>query len=327
MQTIVKYISFYLALLVGLYAKAGEPIHRYTAEFPIVSMERLSSAERDVVKVTATQWLVAGGHGVAQWSQGVPGTINKFELPDIRASFAIPRTNGQWIIGGNYNDELGYLAIHQPGDPRPLWQCNEVDHPITALAVHGDFCLIGDIQGQLTCIDLSTHQKLWTSAAHNKMLTSICVLPLNGQVASGDWLGKIILSELLSGEQVTSFSQHRGPIAGLSSIETNTATGSQLVSCSYDGTVRLWYPRQNRLVRFIQLESRIVCHETESLEAVWIGLADGRVCKGDLLHAKLRWECPSELNYVQAIRKSEETLYLSDGMRNLIGLSLSPNCE
>ena len=212
----------------------------------------------------SNDFLLAGGHAIRKWSPGASQAKAILSAPEIRISAARLATgpagdasdsgvSERLFVAGAIDGEDGYLACHQLPQPSPLWSHADMEFAISAMLIVGQRVVVGDDRGNIHAFDSRTGTPLWKNPHHARMVTAVTDMDTE-TVVTGDWSGKIVVCDAKTGKEVTDFQQHRDRIVALESFSPDSGGPTRLFSASRDGTVRLWYPEQKRLVRFIQLE-------------------------------------------------------------------------
>ncbi len=206
------------------------------------------------------------------------------------------------------------------------WSVTDFPAPITTLHASDDVLVVGDRHGTLRSLQQVSGELLWKVKAHSKLVSCVASISLpDGTVwlASGDWGGKIVISDAHDGSIVESYDLHRDAITDLVPTAGHPV---RLVSSSRDATVRLWYVEQHRLVRFYRHSSPLL-----SL-ARW----DGDVVLSATRDANLLWidtsaaeradqvECP--IDYIHALASSPRHIAISNG-RDKIFVAARPDFE
>lgn len=297
-----------------------------------------------------------GGHSLGQWDTDTGSCIRVWSDAQRTVAGGVSLGSSQFIVYGAQDHELGWVALLGFGaleaasnEVQELWHVAH-DVPFTARAtllntsaLSGENILLGDESGRLHLLSLETRKMVWTSAPHTKLVTATCLLSPT-LAASADWAGNIELFDPTTGHSLDSFKQHRDAVTQLLPLsnpaQSNPAQSnptqpnltpakqaanpvSRLVSCSRDGTVRLWYPEQRRMVRFIQLQRPVVAiaslaeNQPESQNQLLIATDDAQVHRVDLSQAKLLSSTPSGLDSVTAIVPTNQNAWLLlDGRGN-----------
>lgn len=123
---------------------------------------------------------------------------------------------------------------------------NEHKGPITCLEFApnkgGKVLVSASLDGTVRCFDLNRYRNFKTfsgpSQERSPQFISLAIDPLSGDfVAAGAQnLFDIYMWSQQTGRLVEVLSGHQAPVSGIKF----TATGSDLISCSWDGTVRIW---------------------------------------------------------------------------------------
>ena len=188
----------------------------------------------------------------------------------------------QYAIFGSWEHESGWVGLFNIDAHQFTWK-SEFSEPITAGCLLDGQLVIGDEAGGVRQLQLNSGEAGWYAELHSSQVTAICRVAAD-IIASADWSGGIKLVDSSTGRELQHFSQHRDRITGLLVLPgTKDSAQPQMVSASRDGTVRLWYPRQRRMVRFAQLEQPVVqLVAIDDQQRVLVATEDGQLHVVDL---------------------------------------------
>lgn len=268
--------------------------------------------------------LAIGGHNVAVLSVAVLSTeqlqvrldwhFNDVRISDAAVLPAVPglvADEGLLLVSGTMNGNEGYLGLFRIADRSAVWENKALPAPITVICTSGSKCIAGNDAGLVTQYDLRTGQAGWSNQLHSKLVTAMVRIS-DTQLASADWVGKIVLLDAATGREITNFQQHRDRITAL--IADPASSPTKLYSSSLDGTVRLWYPAQRRLVRFALLNKAVVAIASMGNNRILATTSDARIHVVDLNAAKVLHEEQSLHEYIQAMWPiSDQAAIASDG--------------
>jgi len=254
---------------------------------------QIADAKITAVAISTTTLCVAGS---AQVEYGFCATYNLAKL--IKAVRSPEYVQAK--------DAIGVLSRCEQ------FRIDSLDQRLSAVAVassdEGERIIAGDERGKLTCFD-TLGKQVWETSPHNKGVLSLMALS-DGTVASGDWTGKITISELAEGQEYESFKQHRGRITQLQALKSDG--GPRLYSASTDGTLRLWYPHQSRLVRFARLPQSVLGFAAVSEDRVIALTKGGQIQRLDMLTTKVMRAIDSEIEFAANIAASRNWTVVTD---------------
>lgn len=274
--------------------------------FPVTTIEQDRDRQTDPHKRCI--WLAGGNCAQVVEIGAHAERQRRWEFPGIRVNGISPK-NERLFVAGVENFEYGYLACFSTGDRQLDWTRQDLPDPLTGLCVTEDVVIVGSDRGTLYASDIDSGLPIWQADLHSKMVTALVALG-GGLCASGDWTGKIVIFDANTGAVTTEFQQHRDRIIELLVDQD----GGRLFSGSHDGTVRMWYPTQGRLVRFVQLQHPVTALSSAANEQVVVATQDGQVHLLDLGEARVLNSGLSGLGYVHALRHVEGMQFLlSDG--------------
>jgi WD40 repeat protein len=325
----VRCIASFYAWLIVFFSCAGTGWGQLSIEagFPVTELVAGKRPTPQTESVGESLFLV-GGHDILQVRlSDLQSTGLHLHLPETRVAACEQFPSGELVVAGVSQLEFGYLAKFSDGVQPPDWYHDDLDAPLTTLAIDQGLCLTGDEKGRVVAFSQDNGQIQWSSSFHTKMVTSLVVLgELNGvrSAASADWLGKIVIFNVATGEEQTNFQQHRDRVLSLQSALNSTPP--RLASTGRDGTVRLWYPAQRRLVRFVQLGQ-------PATAMVWLGEStrlavatrDAKVHVVDSATAEVLSSQPSGLEYIHTMFfAGGSRLIISDGRSRLLAIEIDP---
>ncbi|GAB5405094.1 MAG: hypothetical protein Aurels2KO_33250 [Aureliella sp.] len=209
---------------------------------------------------------------------------------------------------------------NSPQDLQSLsaWCLTDLPSPVTCLNVAVDTVVIGDRQGELRSLDASTGESNWICSAHSKLITCVTSLTTSKGtrwIASGDWGGKIVVSEAGSGKQIESYALHRGALTDLLAFHGQP---TRLVSTSRDGTVRLWYIEQHRLVRFHRQPAPVLSASRWQDDTVLTSTRHSELMWIDLSSAECTQTAQSPIDYIHAQATSPNYIAISNGRNRVL---------
>lgn len=227
------------------------------------------------------------------------------------------------LIAGTQDHELGWLGRYDFSVGAFAWRHSDLNRPITSLAMFGERVIVGNDAGELAAFEATSGQVLWEQAPHAKLVTAV-VRMTDTLGASGDWTGKIVLWDPATGNSLGDFQQHRDRIVSLTLLNPAASPGITtqgqssevvdtpwMVSASRDGTVRLWYPKQRRLVRFVQLDQPLTALAALSATQVVVATNDARLHHIDLEQAKVLATYDCQIDFVTQLVALEPTRVLA----------------
>lgn len=278
-----------------------------------------------------------GGHSIRSVDVSNFETTLLGNFPDSTIACCVNLLDGTLLIAGTLDLEYGFVGRWKIENQSWVWRQDKFENPITAAGCNQRHCVVGDDLGVITRLQLLDGKLDWTKSIHSKAVTSI-VLVGEENIASGDWSGKIVLSASSDGGEIRQFRQHQDAITSILELRSvggarETSSVRKLVTASRDGTVRLWYPEQGRLVRFIQLSSPAVAMAVLADELVIVATSDGRLHQCDLGSAKVLSsrvakenfsanEQPQHLRHISSIRVlTNGLLLIGDNIGNIATLS------
>lgn len=297
---------FCVAWLGGMLTSPTLAQSKINLSFPVTTIE--PARDRQVEPLKQRVWL-AGGSCAQLVEIGVDSARQQpWEFPGIRVN-GISSRSEQLFVAGVENFEYGYLACFSTGDRQLDWTRQDLPDPLTCLCVAEDVVIVGSDRGTVYASDIESGLPLWQVDLHSKMVTALVAVG-DGLCASGDWTGKIVIFDADTGAVTAEFQQHRDRIIELLVDQR----GGRLYSGSHDGTVRMWYPIQGRLVRFVQLQHPVTAVSSLATDQVVVATHDGQVHLVDLSEARVLNSVPSGLGYVHALHHVDgKQILLSDG--------------
>ena len=312
----MRIAPFVICLLVlTASSRGGEPI---PIDFPITSMAGTSMEERGA---PVNALFVSGGHSLAEFSVDTGRLSRRRDFQDLTLSAiaSVPDSARLLISGADFN-ETGFVGVLRETTGDFLWRDDALPGLAVCQAVAADVCFVGDDHGFVTAWNIATGQRQWSKQLHSKMVT--CLVVINSRLcASADWGGKIIVFHREDGSEFTNFQQHRGRVTalGVPQVAADGPSGPpHLFSAARDGTVRLWYPTQRRLVRFVQLPEPITCMVTLPEDRVIVATKSARLHRVDMQTAKVLDHTQSNLDYIAtAQRLPNQRLLVSNGRSEL----------
>ncbi len=216
------------------------------------------------------------------------------------------------VVVGATEDQEGFVAARTLDAGHELWRVDGLEGVPVCIAVDHELVFVGDDAGTVTAYRAEDGHRVWTRQVHSKLVTSIVAFP-TGMIASADWGGKIVVARREDGGELHDFQQHRDRVSDLGGWYSGSPT--RLYSCGWDGTVRLWYPEQFRMVRFTQLSEPVIGLEVVDRSQVVTSTYDGRLQWIDMNLAKVARSEPSGLSFVHAmLLVDRDRLLLSDGL-------------
>ncbi|RMF39857.1 MAG: hypothetical protein D6753_12830, partial [Planctomycetota bacterium] len=222
------------------------------------------------------------------------------------------------VVVGAVGDQSGFVGCHRIADGEAQWQVRGLEAVPVCVAADGRWIYAGDDAGRVTVYRATDGQQVWSRQVHTKLVTALVVLP-GGVIASADWGGKIVLSRQRDGAELHSFQQHRDRVSDLGAWAQQNPL--RLFSSGWDGTVRLWYPEQFRLVRFVQLNEPAVGMEVIDGRHIVAANPQGDLLWIDMDSAQVTRAEPSGLSYVHAMLVvPSDRLLVSDGLRHVRSL-------
>ncbi len=261
------------------------------------------------------QFLLVGQHKFAELRLGSEGDFKcealPFQIDDAQIACVCKIDVHRIVVAGAFKHEMGFVAIFKT-DGQRLWQ-QTYDAPLVTLICRNNQAFVGDIRGKIVAIQLEQGMTLWERQLHSKMVTAL-VGYRDGTTVSADWTGKIVVWNSVDGTEVTNFQQHRDRVSSLIAIDPDDASQRpSLISASRDGTVRLWYPTQNRLVRFIDLRQPVTALAIVSGLRILAATQSGQVQLLDLSNAKSINTLETQLDHITAIRVLGDDLIAISG--------------
>ncbi len=263
--------------------------------FPANQLFRLESSSNAAV--------MSGGHSLAVCELDPLQLGQQSFFEDLNLAAVEGCVDRRLALAGAREIERGFVGVARiEALPRFQWML-DTQQPITCMCSTPGMIFAGDQLGTIMALDSDDGRLLWTSNLHSKLVTA--VTPISGELcASADWTGKIIVFDARDGTQLTSFQQHRDRVTDLMAISHETLP--RLVSTSRDGTLRLWYPTQGRLVRFLQLEHPITTGCAWTTDRVVVATNDAMLHMVDLERAVELEACSSGLDYVTGLLQMDD---------------------
>lgn len=287
-----------------------------TGKSIVLSLVPTSETRLGFAKVS--KWLAFNAHQVWRvedrdaklvWSAPI-------EIADVKITAAALVDDAFLVVGHNSRD-LGQLRFY--GESNQLLWRQEFENPITCVTALADSFCVGDLSGRIIRVRADDGSLLWQKLTHSKTVTTIA--RFNDDLAvSGDWTGKLSLWTSVDGVEQAEFRQHRDGVTSLlvpvqklagQDLSDNSQPQS-LVSASRDGTVRLWYPLQKRLVRFAQLDAPVTSLCLFEEGKVLAGCNDGSLHVIDCGNAKVTHSLTTGLPYVGQLQKLAGRFWLAD---------------
>ncbi len=226
------------------------------------------------------------------------------------------------VLAGAQKIEYGFVAKLSEDLETMQWVAAELPSRVICVAANQQHVAVGCEDGSISCFDAETGTKIWNQQTHSKMITAACIVSSGSLpdaiLATGDWTGKIVVTELANGREVHSMSQHRDRITALDTWTSPTKNAqTRLYSASRDGTVRLWYPAQRRLVRFVQLPNPITAIKRLEGDQVLAFQNSGQMVQVDLATAEVSPTWPSPLPHVTSTIVVDGTLFCTNGTQQV----------
>lgn len=262
------------------------------------------------------------------------GILSKLTVADVKFSDFYVSGDSLFLCGA-YKVEYGFVVcishstirevLALPTSKRSVrelselatWSKTDFPGPLTCIAASSDTVCMGDEDGVLTALRATDGKPEWTASHHAKMITALAILQMpddSTQVASGDWAGKIVVSDLETGRRRETFPQHRDTITAL---RTNPDAKGRLYSASRDGTLRLWYVHQSRLVRFVRQAHPVVALDDLGDGIVVGATRDSALLLVDTTSAEVVRTVPCSLDYIHAVATSNKRVAISDGRQHV----------
>ncbi|MCA9126660.1 MAG: hypothetical protein KDB22_06235 [Planctomycetales bacterium] len=256
--------------------------------------------------------LLCGGHNVASCDPQSFAIESLVELSDERIAVAAI-IGDKLIVAGTRDHDAGFAAAF-PFNSTTRWWTAKVPAPVTCMQLTNDGILLGDEAGELHWLSPDDGTLLRSNGLHAKMVTALSVID-DRLCASADWGGKIQIFDHRDGNVVVDFQQHRDRVVEL--LVDSSGSPRRLYSAGRDGTVRLWYPEQGRLVRFVQLEHPVTSIASSDDGQLWVATSDAKLHLVDMNSAKLLSTMESTLDYVHCTASFGGRLFLSNGRSTL----------
>lgn len=263
-----------------------------------------------VPKDAASCWLV-GGHTLAQLDLKTHRIVDRYDWP--QRNFSSSAGNyGDLVLGGTSDIEMGCLGVWDSSkQSRFRWIHDDLPFPITCVATVGDRVIAGNDQGEVAAFELESGKEIWKQQMHSKMVTSAVAVP-GVLCVTADWIGKLVVFDSLDGQPQSDFQQHRDRVSNL--VSGLAEPTPQVISGSRDGTVRLWYPTQGRLVRFVQMGEPITALENSGGGSVIAATRDAKLSRIDMQTAQVVSSQASNLEYVSYLLAVDgQTVLALDG--------------
>lgn len=267
---------------------------------------------------------LVGGHTLARLDLGTLAAEPLANLAEQTITGGASRGAAACLLFGSQRHESGWAGKYDAPSRQFAWQ-SELPAPITSGCTQADGLLLGDERGTVRRLESDTGQVLWAAELHVKMVTAVS--DISPQLAaSGDWLGNIQMFDPSSGRLLGSLRQHRDRITGLVSLAAPADSFPRFASGSRDGTVRLWYPQQGRMVRFVQVDAPVttlaaIPPSKDGSISEWMVLAatqQGPLHVIDLSVARVIRTIPSPLEDVVAMLPLADKRWLAlDGRGNV----------
>ncbi len=313
-------LAFVLATTGLIFAQA-EDRRRATLDFPAIGTTASESSRWFYGGHTAERFDLQHPHFVGDEHAGDASKIFGFgspalqrvELPDTVITQLTHPNPTALVIAGTYESAAGMLGSYDVSTRSFAWRHNDLPHPITSMTATDNLVIVGDDAGEVRAFGAANGAPQWVRNSHAKMVTSVVNIS-DVMGASGDWTGKIELWNPKDGAPISSFQQHRDRIVGLVKMigeDSTTSTIASMASASRDGTVRLWYPAQRRLVRFVQLEKPITAITGLSSSRVVVATNDAVLHLIDLTHAKVVSSTQCTIDFVTHIFQVDDSLLMA----------------
>ncbi len=302
-------------------AQSAQSSAPWTVGFPAVRWLAPPAVDQSS---SAGGWLI-GGHSlqhfdIADWQAAQPT-----DWPDQVLHDGLWVDAQRLLVAGACDIEQGCLATCDAATGDLIWRRDDLPHPLTCVAATENLAIAGDDRGRISAFEMASGQPVWSREMHTKLVTAM--VAIDSQICvSSDWGGKIVVFEAASGQELTNFQQHRDRVTDLAvwtDDDANPNTPPRLFSGSRDGTVRLWYPQQRRLVRFVQLDAPVTALLPLSRDRVWVATNDARLHLLDMERARVLASMASGLNYVVELARRDATSLLAlNGTGQLVRLPL-----
>lgn len=298
----------------------GQQVHWKTAE--------VGAAVREL-QFCHSGLLAVSDQAVLKLDSDNARVLGKLALADVKISDFCVFDDAMFLCGA-YRVEYGFVArislssldeaiarVSRQGrlDLEDIADWSKVDYPgpLTRVVSAGDTVCVGNEDGSVFALNSREGESRWAVSHHAKMVTALTVLRMPDDtmlLASGDWAGKIIVSDIKTGEAAETFGQHRDTITAL---RASSGAAGHLHSASRDGTLRLWYVHQSRLVRFVRQSQPVV-----ALDSFSNGLVVGATRRSELLlvdtgSAEILSTVRCPLDYIHAVAASQNCIAISNG--------------
>lgn len=270
--------------------------------FPVIAIE----ANNDVL-------YLCGGHNVASYAPSSGKMKQILHLSDVRIS-AVRLYSDHVLVAGTYDFDKGYFAAHRILDGTQKWSVDDLPDAVTSLDTAGEVAAIGDEAGTIRIVSLPDGSVKQEINSHSKVVTAVSMFD-ESLCASADWVGKIVLCSPQNGAIEFDFQQHRDHVVAL--VASTDSTTPRLYSASRDGTVRLWYPAQHRLVRFVQLQQPVTCLVDLGEGILLAATRNAEIHRIDMNKAKVVASYDSGMHYVSCMSNTEGSLVVSDGRKTI----------
>ena len=162
--------------------------------------------------------------------------------------------------------------------------------------------LAASFDGSCCRLNIATGRSVLEYRDHSRGITSLLTAS-NSTVLTGALDHSIRLWNSASGVTTRVLNNHTGPITDLAARPAGTSGQLAIASAAEDNTVRLWYPRIGRMVRFVRLETRpraIAWNHDGSLLAV--ACDDGKLILLDPLRLRVLETLPTRVRRPAVLR-------------------------
>ncbi|MEZ6136385.1 MAG: PQQ-binding-like beta-propeller repeat protein [Pirellulaceae bacterium] len=242
--------------------------------------------------------LLIGGHSLARLDLQSMQVVQQHNLESYVFS-AIAALQNTVVVAGAADIENGFVGRCRYDDLSQFeWINDDLEFPATSVCAAGDLVIAGNERGELMAFAAGRGELRWKKSLHSKLVTSLAALG-EQQCASSDWTGKLIIFDTTDGHAQTDFQQHRDRVTALATPNPISASSPvRLFSGSRDGTARLWYADQRRLVRFVQLESPVTSIAVLDEALIVAATRDARLHVIDMSAAKVIRDYAPSLQYI-----------------------------
>jgi serine/threonine protein kinase/WD40 repeat protein len=183
-----------------------------------------------------------GGLDFQQTSHPCPNLVFS---PDSRL-LAFAGKDGVIIIGEVMNQRVVHTLKTRGG-------------PVTSLAFdpEGKRLASGESRAAVKIWDVEKGSRLLALNRHEATVTCLAFSRNGKKLISGDSTGLVVRWDAETGNEATAFAGHKGAVTAIYPYQANPLSPELFISCSFDGTVRMWLPQFGRQIYQMGVGGRI----------------------------------------------------------------------